>query len=91
MWPVTQRSNFDLTNVEAITQALRRALATPDLRAELRERGLARAAFCHRRRFSRRADSADSQRFRATGYSIVRVDFRSSVTDCRFDAIIRLL
>jgi alpha-1,3-rhamnosyl/mannosyltransferase len=35
---------FDPTDVKAIAQALGRALAAPDLQAELRERGLARAA-----------------------------------------------
>jgi alpha-1,3-rhamnosyl/mannosyltransferase len=35
---------FDPADVEAIAGALRQALADPDLRAELRERGLARAA-----------------------------------------------
>jgi alpha-1,3-rhamnosyl/mannosyltransferase len=35
---------FDPADVEAIAKALRQALADPDLRAELRERGLARVA-----------------------------------------------
>ena len=35
---------FDPADVKAIAEALRRALADPDLRADLRERGLARAA-----------------------------------------------
>jgi glycosyltransferase involved in cell wall biosynthesis len=35
---------FDPSDVKAIAEALRQALADPDLRAELRERGLARAA-----------------------------------------------